>query len=90
VKLFFFSDTHLGFDLPLKPRLNIRRRGDDFFRNTENILKQAVAQKADLIIHGGDLFFRSKIPAPIIDRVYELLFRYPMVHILGYLLVYAI
>ena len=76
MKLFFFSDTHLGFDFPLRPRLNIRRRGEDFFRNTENILKQAVAENADLIIHGGDLFFRSKIPAPIIDRVYELLFRY--------------
>ncbi|MCF7920005.1 MAG: metallophosphoesterase [Candidatus Cloacimonetes bacterium] len=76
LKLFFFSDTHLGFDLPLKPRLEIRRRGEDFFRNTEIVFDTAIKENADLILHGGDLFFRSKIPAPIIDRVYDLLFRY--------------
>jgi DNA repair protein SbcD/Mre11 len=76
IKLTFFSDTHLGFDLPVRPRLNIRRRGEDFFTNTRHVLDQAIAGKSDLIIHGGDLFFRSKIPAPIIDKVYALLDEY--------------
>lgn len=76
IKLTFFSDTHLGFDLPVRPRLNIRRRGEDFFTNTRQVLDKAIAGKSDLIIHGGDLFFRSKIPAPIIDKVYAQLFEY--------------
>jgi len=76
VKITFFSDTHLGYDLPVRPRLNIRRRGEDFFINTRQVLDKAIAGKSDLIIHGGDLFFRSKIPAPIIDKVYALLFEY--------------
>ena len=76
VKITFLSDTHLGFDLPLRPRLNIRRRGEDFFANTRQVLDMAIAEKSDLIIHGGDLFFRSKVPAPIIDKVYALLFEY--------------
>lgn len=60
----------------MRPRISRRRRGNDFFRNTETVLKTAIEEKCDLIIHGGDLFFRSRIPAPIIDRVYDLLFRY--------------
>ncbi len=76
IKITFFSDTHLGFDLPLRTRVERRRRGEDFFTNTRRVLDEAIAGKSDLIIHGGDLFFRSKVPSPIIDRVYELLFQY--------------
>ncbi|MCF7913387.1 MAG: DNA repair exonuclease [Candidatus Cloacimonetes bacterium] len=76
IKLTFLSDTHLGFDLPLRTRVQKRRRGEDFFTNTRQVLEQAIAGKSDLIIHGGDLFFRSKIPAQIIDKVYTLLFEY--------------
>lgn len=39
-------------------------------------MQKAKDEQADLIIHGGDLFFRSKIPTAIIDRVYEMLYRY--------------
>jgi DNA repair exonuclease SbcCD nuclease subunit len=76
IKITFFSDTHLGYDLPIRPRTKRRRRGEDFFANTRQVLDRAIASKSDLIIHGGDLFFRSKIPAPIIDKVYALLFEY--------------
>ena len=76
VKITFLSDTHLGFDLPIRPRTKRRRRGEDFFTNTRQVLDRAIAEKSDLIVHGGDLFFRSKIPAPIIDKVYTLLYEY--------------
>ncbi|NOZ09293.1 MAG: metallophosphoesterase, partial [FCB group bacterium] len=70
IRILFFSDTHLGFDSPLKPRIRRRRRGEDFFANCDRALRAAVEQRADLVIHGGDLFFRARIPRPIVDRVY--------------------
>lgn len=71
IRLIFFADTHLGFDYPVRPRIERRRRGDDFFQNFHRVLKFAALEGADLVIHGGDLFFRSKVPTPIIDLVYE-------------------
>lgn len=70
------GDTHLGFDLPLRPRAQHPRRGEDFFRNFEIILKYALSSGAAYLIHGGDLFFRSKVPQAIVDRVYRLLAEY--------------
>ena len=35
IRILFLADTHLGFDLPVKPRINRRRRGIDFFKNYE-------------------------------------------------------
>ncbi|MBN2829723.1 MAG: metallophosphoesterase [Candidatus Cloacimonetes bacterium] len=74
IKILFFSDTHLGFDYPLNPRVEKRRRGFDFFQHFRNILNTAIREEYDLVIHGGDLFFRSKIPINIIDMVYLDLF----------------
>jgi exonuclease SbcD len=71
LKILFFSDTHLGFDYPIKPRLQRRRRGDDFFSNYHQILETAKKEKVDLIIHGGDLFFRSKVPNLIIEKTFS-------------------
>ncbi len=71
INILFFSDTHLGFDFPLKPRVKRRRRGQDFFSNYHHILEIGQAKKIDLIIHGGDVFFRSKVPPAIIDAAYE-------------------
>jgi DNA repair exonuclease SbcCD nuclease subunit len=76
VKIIFFADSHLGFDFPLRPKKEKRRRGIDFFDNFDFILDYAKTQKADLVIHGGDLFFRTRIPAPIIDMVYERIFNF--------------
>jgi DNA repair exonuclease SbcCD nuclease subunit len=73
IHIIFFSDTHLGFDYPVRPRVNRRRRGEDFFENFQTVLSYAKSVNSDLIIHGGDLFFRSKILSPIVDRVYHLL-----------------
>jgi exonuclease SbcD len=71
LKILFLADTHLGFDLPLHPRVQRRRRGHDFFTNYHHILDVAWSEKADLLIHGGDLFFRSKVPAWIVDKAFE-------------------
>jgi DNA repair exonuclease SbcCD nuclease subunit len=76
INIIFFSDTHLGFDYPLRPRVNKRRRGEDFFRNFQIVLSYAIDNKCDLVIHGGDLFFRSKVPEPIVDRVYHALIKF--------------
>ncbi len=71
IRILFFSDTHLGFDYPLHPRLERRRRGSDFFKNFRYVLDRANEKGTDLIIHGGDLFFRSKIPDRIIEMAYQ-------------------
>lgn len=73
VRIIFFADTHLGFDYPIRPRSSRRRRGEDFFDNHRKVLAYAKENDADLVIHGGDLFFRSKIPKKIVDLVYETL-----------------
>jgi exonuclease SbcD len=71
IKIIFFSDTHLGFDLPVQPRIERRRRGYDFFSNYLHILDTAVAEKVDLIVHGGDMFFRSKVPTLVVDKAFD-------------------
>jgi len=60
----------------VRPKINRRRRGFDFFYNFAKILKYATQSKPDLIIHGGDYFFRSKVPTKIIDLAYEPLFNF--------------
>ena len=76
MKILFFSDTHLGFDYPIRPRIVRRRRGQDFFNNFERVLKYSLENKIDLIIHGGDFFFRSKVPQQIVTKAYEILFEF--------------
>ncbi len=71
--IIFVSDTHLGFDLPLHPRVNKPRRGEDFFNNFAAVLQYAREKKADYLVHGGDLFYRSRIPLGMVNRVYQML-----------------
>lgn len=61
MRVLFVSDTHLGFDLPARPRVERRRRGEDFFQNFERALEAAPA--CDVVVHGGDLLYRSRVPA---------------------------
>lgn len=76
IRLILVADTHLGFDYPLRPRSERRRRGQDFFDNFARTLDFAVNTQADLVVHGGDLFFRSKIPPGITDLAYAMLLEY--------------
>jgi DNA repair protein SbcD/Mre11 len=71
VKLLLFADTHLGFDSPERPLIEIRRRGEDFFANYQAVLDSARKKGVDLVVHGGDLFFRSRLPGSLVTRVYE-------------------
>ena len=73
IQILLFGDTHLGYDLPLRPRVQRRRRGEDFFSNYQQVLKLARWRKVDLVVHGGDLFTRPKVSPPIVDRAYETL-----------------
>ena len=65
IRIFFLADTHLGFDLPFHPRIRRRRRGYDFFENYQSVMNAALQQKVDLVVHGGDLFYRSKFPVDL-------------------------
>lgn len=70
-KIVFFSDTHLGIDMPLKPKKNRRRRGYDYFKNFEYVLQHAMDSNSDLVIHGGDLFDTPNVHQNIVDYAYE-------------------
>ncbi len=61
MRVLFVSDTHLGIDMPARPRVVGRRRGPDFFDNFERALE--AARDADVVVHGGDLLYRSRVPA---------------------------
>lgn len=67
----FIADTHLGFDYPFRPRVHRRRRGPDFFRNFELALQPAHRGEVDLVVHGGDILYRSKVPARLVDMAFE-------------------
>ncbi|MBK9090274.1 MAG: metallophosphoesterase [Holophagales bacterium] len=71
VRVLFLSDTHLGLDLPSRPRIERRRRGDDLFETFERALAPAVSGEASIVVHGGDLFYRSRIPAWLAERVFS-------------------
>lgn len=80
IRFVFFSDTHLGFDFPLRGPVRggsaRRRRGQDFFDNYQRVLDHAIDSNADAVIHGGDFFFRSKVPPVIVELAYERLLRF--------------
>lgn len=68
MRVLFLSDTHLGFDSPARPRVERRRRGGDFFRNYELALAPALRREVDVVLHGGDLLYRSRVPASLAER----------------------
>ncbi len=76
LRIVLFGDTHLGFDFPLRPRVHKRRRGPDFFENFHRVLRYSAETRPDLVVHGGDFFFRSRVPGKIVDMAYEGLFAF--------------
>jgi DNA repair exonuclease SbcCD nuclease subunit len=66
IRILFLADTHLGIDLPVRPRIERRRRGHDFLANFEAALHAAETHRVHLVIHGGDLFYRSRVPASVV------------------------
>jgi DNA repair exonuclease SbcCD nuclease subunit len=68
VRVLLVADTHLGFDLPQRPRVERRRRGHDFFANLDLALRPAFQGDVDLMVHGGDLLYRSKVPPLLVEQ----------------------
>jgi DNA repair exonuclease SbcCD nuclease subunit len=67
IRILLVADTHIGFDLPVRPRVERRRRGHDFLANFQRALQPALRGEVDLVVHGGDLFDRSRVPAALVD-----------------------
>ncbi len=71
VRVLLVADTHLGFDLPARPRSDRPHRGGDFFANFERALAPAHRGEVDLVVHGGDLLYRSRVTAGLVVRALE-------------------
>ena len=75
IRILFVADTHLGFDLPTRARIQRRRRGHDFLANYATALAPALAGDVDIVVHGGDVFHRSKVPTSVAWQAFEPLAR---------------
>jgi DNA repair exonuclease SbcCD nuclease subunit len=71
IRILLLADTHLGFDLPVQPRVQRRRRGHDFLANYAVALEPAIAGQVDLVVHGGDVFNRSRVPTSVAWQAFE-------------------
>jgi len=70
IRILLIADTHLGFDLPFRPRINRRRRGPDFFANFERALMPPLKGDVHAVVHGGDVLYRSKVPARLVEMAF--------------------
>ena len=61
LRILFLADSHLGFDLPVRPRVARRRRGHDFLANHAAALEPALNGEVDAVVHGGDVFHRPDV-----------------------------
>jgi len=68
VRILLLADTHLGIDLPARPRVERRRRGHDFLANYERALEAARRQAVHAVVHGGDVFYRSRVPPRLVQQ----------------------
>lgn len=71
IRVLLIADTHLGFDLPFRPRIQRRRRGPDFFANFQQALMPALRAEVNAVVHGGDLLYRSKVPPRLVEMAFE-------------------
>ena len=71
MRILFLADTHLGFDLTFRPRVERRRRGSEFFANFQRALQSALDGRVDCVVHGGDLLFRSRVPARLVSLAFD-------------------
>jgi exonuclease SbcD len=61
LRILFLADSHLGLDLPARPRVARRRRGHDFLANHATALEAALDGEVDAVVHGGDVFDRPDV-----------------------------
>ena len=71
IRILFLADTHLGFDLPARPRVERRRRGHDFLANYATALAPALAGEIDIVVHGGDVFDRPSVLKTVAYQAFE-------------------
>ena len=71
LRILLLADTHLGFDLPVRPRVGRRRRGYDFLANYATALEPALAGEIDIVVHAGDVFDRPSVVPTIAYQAYE-------------------
>lgn len=71
IRILLLADTHLGFDLPTRPRIERRRRGHDFLANYATALRPALDGAVDLVVHGGDVFNRSRVAPSLAYQAFE-------------------
>ena len=71
IRILLLADTHLGFDLPARPRIERRRRGHDFLANCERALQAARELAVHAVVHGGDVFYRSRVPASLVQEAFS-------------------
>ena len=71
IRLLLLADTHLGFDLPERPRVQRRRRGHDFLANYARALAPALQGDVDLVVHAGDVFDRPQVSATVAYQAFE-------------------
>ncbi len=75
IRVLLVADTHIGHDWPRRPRVDRPRRGPEFLANFERALAPALRGEVDLVVHGGDLLFRSKVWPELVQRAMAPLFR---------------
>ena len=61
IRILLLADTHLGFDMPVRTRVERRRRGRDFLANYATVLEPALAGNIDIVVHAGDVFDRPTV-----------------------------
>jgi len=59
----------------VRPRIKRRRRGHDFQANHDRVAERALAGDVDLLIHGGDVFHRSRPVPSLVHQAFEPLHR---------------
>jgi DNA repair protein SbcD/Mre11 len=57
IRILLIADTHLG-------------QFDDDYTTFERALRPALAGEVDLVVHGGDVFYRSRIKADVVVRTF--------------------
>jgi len=69
------ADTHFGFEYgrtAVTKKESIERMNLAF----ENVLNEAVSKKADLVLHGGDMFNRSSPKKTVIKKAYDIIHKF--------------
>jgi exonuclease SbcD len=71
IRILLLADSHLGLDLPTRPRVERRRRGHDFLANYALALAPALAGEVDLVVHAGDVFDRPSVVPTLAYQAFE-------------------